>query len=60
LLAYKVVIGGLVVIVLAIDPRFADSNPTEDDGFLRTIKSISLLRKVSKAVLQHIKDPYGV
>jgi hypothetical protein len=32
------VLGGLVVIVLSIDPRFAASNPAEDDEFLLAIK----------------------
>jgi hypothetical protein len=29
----KVTLGGLVVSVLATGPRFAGSNPAEDDGF---------------------------
>jgi hypothetical protein len=33
-----VVLGGLVVIVLALDQSFASSNPAEDDGFLWAIK----------------------
>jgi hypothetical protein len=33
-----VVLGGAVVIVLPLDPRFVGSNPAESDGFLRTIK----------------------
>jgi hypothetical protein len=34
----EVVIGGLVVACLPLDPRFAGSNPAEDDRFLRVIK----------------------
>jgi hypothetical protein len=39
-----------VVIVLALDPRFAGSKLAEDDGFLRAIKirSNDFLRRVSK------------
>jgi hypothetical protein len=37
-LLISVVLGGLEVVVLAIDPSFAASNPTEDDGVLRAIK----------------------
>jgi hypothetical protein len=33
-----VALGGLMVACLPLDPRFADSNPAEDDGFLRVIK----------------------
>jgi hypothetical protein len=38
---FIVVLGGLVVSMLAIvplDPRFAGSNPAEDDGFLKAIE----------------------
>jgi hypothetical protein len=34
---WKVALGGLVVACLPLDPRFAGSNPAEDDGFLRVI-----------------------
>jgi hypothetical protein len=33
-----IALGGLVVACLPLDPRFADSNLAEDDGFLRAIK----------------------
>jgi hypothetical protein len=33
-----VALGGLLVACLPLDPRFAGSNPAEDDGFLRVIK----------------------
>jgi hypothetical protein len=33
-----VALGGLVVACLPLGPRFAGSNPAEDDGFLRVIK----------------------
>jgi hypothetical protein len=33
-----VFLGGLVVIVLAIEPRFAGSNTVEEDWFLLAIK----------------------
>jgi hypothetical protein len=33
LLFFIVALGGLVVRMLALDPRFAGSNPAEDDGF---------------------------
>jgi hypothetical protein len=36
-----IVLGGLVVIVVAIGPRFVGSNPAEDDEFLREIRIIS-------------------
>jgi hypothetical protein len=36
-----VAVGGLVVACLPLDPRFAGSNPAEDDRFLRAIKSVA-------------------
>jgi hypothetical protein len=33
-----VALGSLVVACLPFDPRFAGSNPTEDDRFLRVMK----------------------
>jgi hypothetical protein len=30
---YSVALGGLVVACLPLDPKFAGSNPAEDDGF---------------------------
>jgi hypothetical protein len=33
-----VILGGLVGVWLPLDPSFAGSNPTEDDGFLRAMK----------------------
>jgi hypothetical protein len=33
--------GGLVAACLPLDPRFAGSNPADDDGFLRVIKICS-------------------
>jgi hypothetical protein len=32
-----VFLGGLVVSVLSLDPRFADSNPADGDGLLRAM-----------------------
>jgi hypothetical protein len=49
-----------VVACLPLDPRYAGSNPAEDDGFLKVIKSVArLLRRGSKAVgpMRHI---YGM
>jgi hypothetical protein len=37
-------------------PRFAGSNPAEDDGFLRMIKIRSTISHVVD--LRHIKEPY--
>jgi hypothetical protein len=45
-----VVFGGVMVVVLSLDPRFAGSNPVDSDGFLRAIKircTISFGRKQS-------------
>jgi hypothetical protein len=36
------VVFGLVVIVLAIEPKFPSSDPEEDDGFLREIKILNM------------------
>jgi hypothetical protein len=36
-----VALGDLVVIVLAIGPKFAGSDPAQDDGFLRAIQICS-------------------
>jgi hypothetical protein len=41
-------LSGLVVIVVAIGSRFAGSNPPEDDGFLRAIKSVARLSSEGK------------
>jgi hypothetical protein len=49
-----------------LDPRFRDSNPAEDDGFLRaiTIRSITSLGGEVKPsvpcrkILRHVKEPY--
>jgi hypothetical protein len=38
-----VVLGGLVFIVLVIDPSFEGSDPAEDSRFLRAIKSTARL-----------------
>jgi hypothetical protein len=38
LFKFQVTLGGLVTACLPLDPRFAGSNPAEDDGFLRVIK----------------------
>lgn len=47
-----VAIGGLVVAWLRLDPRFAGSNPAENDGFFKVHKNKShdFLRRGSKAV----------
>jgi hypothetical protein len=34
-----VALGGLVVACLTVDPRFAGSNPAEDDGFFKGDKN---------------------
>jgi hypothetical protein len=55
-----VVLGGLVVSVLAMDPRFAGSIPAEVDGFLRVIKIRSTTSFGGDVVdLRHVKEPYG-
>jgi hypothetical protein len=47
-----------------LDPRFAGSNPTEDDGFLRAIKirSTTSFEEVKPSVpcmvLRYVKEPY--
>jgi hypothetical protein len=60
-----VALGGLVVACLPLDPRFAGSNPADDDGFLRVIKihsATSFGGEVKPSVpchhLQHVKEPY--
>jgi hypothetical protein len=53
---------------LSLDPRFAASNPAEDDAFLSEIKirsTISFGEEVKPAVpcrkiLRHVKNPYSV
>jgi hypothetical protein len=46
-----------VVACLLLDPSFAGSNPAEDDGFLRVIKSVA--RLPSEVVdLRHVKEPF--
>jgi hypothetical protein len=53
---------------LTLDPRFAGSNPAEDDGFLRAITICcmpSFGEEVkpavsSRKILQHVKDPYSM
>jgi hypothetical protein len=37
----EVVLGGLELVCLALDPRFAGSKPAEDDAFLRAIKYVA-------------------
>jgi hypothetical protein len=39
-----------VVACLPLDPRFAGSNPAEDDGFLRVYKSVARLPSEGKFV----------
>jgi hypothetical protein len=56
-------LGGLVVACLPLDPRFAGSNPAEDDGFLRVIKirstiSTKFSRRSHVVDLRHVKGPY--
>jgi hypothetical protein len=61
-----VVLGGLVVVGLQLDPKFAGSNAAEDDGFLRAIKihsttSIGGEVKPSipcRKILLYVKEPY--
>jgi hypothetical protein len=56
-----------VVIVLALDPRFAGSNPAKDDGCLRAIvfrSKTSFVQKVKPSlqylkILRHVKETYG-
>jgi hypothetical protein len=53
---------------MPLDPRFADSNPAEGDGFLSAIKICSTSSfggEVKPAVpysniSRHFKDPYGM
>jgi hypothetical protein len=55
------VVGGLVVACLPLDPKFAGSNPAEDDGFLRVIKvrsTTSFGGEVNIVDLRHVKEPY--
>jgi hypothetical protein len=55
-----------VVTCLALDPRFAASNPAEEDEFLRTIKirrTISFGREAkalvpSRKSLRHVEELY--
>jgi hypothetical protein len=62
----KVALGGLMVTVLAIGPRFAGSNPTEGDGFFRTIKICNKpafggeVKPSAQCcrILRHVKEPY--
>jgi hypothetical protein len=64
----EVILGGVMVIVIAIGPGVAGSNPAERDGALRAIKfrsrtSIEGEAKSSapcRKVVLHIKDPCGV
>jgi hypothetical protein len=35
-----VALGGIVLACFSLDPRSAGSNPVEDDGFLRAVKSV--------------------
>jgi hypothetical protein len=59
-----VAFGGQAVVVLAIEQRFAGSNPTEDDELLRAIKTGSTSSfggEVKPSVqcrtyLRHVKD----
>jgi hypothetical protein len=61
-----VALDDLMVVCLPFDPRFAGSNPAEDDRFLRAIKirnTASFRGEVklslqSLKILQHVKDPY--
>jgi hypothetical protein len=46
--AVLVALGGVVVACLPLDPRFTDSNPSKDDGFLRVIKSVARLPSEGK------------
>jgi hypothetical protein len=51
---------------LPLDPKFADSNPAEDDGFLRAIKISSIssfggevkLFAPFRMILRHVKELY--
>jgi hypothetical protein len=53
---------------LPLNPRFAGSNPTEGDGFLRAIKIRSTTAFGGEVkpsapcckILRHVKDPCGV
>jgi hypothetical protein len=64
----RVVLGGLVVICLPLDPRFEGSNAAENDGFLRVIKIRSTtsfegeIKPTAQCrnILLHVKDPCGV
>jgi hypothetical protein len=57
-----------VVIVFDIEPKFASSDPEEDDGFLREIKILNMTsfgEEVKPSVpcgksLRQVKNPCGV
>jgi hypothetical protein len=61
-----VVLGGLVVACLPLDPKFAGSNQVEDDGFLRAIKircATSFGGEVKPSVpcrkfIRYVTEPY--
>jgi hypothetical protein len=60
-----VALGVVMVIVLAVGPRFACSNPYEHDRFLRAIKirSTTFFGEVKPSVscrkiLRHAQEPY--
>jgi hypothetical protein len=62
------ILGGLVVVCLLLDPRFAGSNPTEGDRFLKATKICSTVSfggevKLSapcRKILWHVKEPFEV
>jgi hypothetical protein len=60
--SHGVALGCLVVACLSLDPQFACSNPTKDDGFLR--RSTTFFRADVKPsfprckILQHVKETY--
>jgi hypothetical protein len=61
-----VAFGGLVLACLPLHPRFAGSNPAEDDGFLRAIKIHSTTsfggevkpQAPCRKILRHNKETY--
>jgi hypothetical protein len=61
----EVVLGGVIDIVLSLDPKFAGSNPAEDEGLLMAIKirsTTSFGGEVKPSapcrnILWHIKNP---
>jgi hypothetical protein len=58
-------LGGLVVACLPVDPRFACSDPVDDEGFLRETKIRNMTSFAGEVkpsapcrkILRHVKEP---